>query len=283
MSLNMAEETLQTQSALIDEVDSEDEWYARMEAAAADRDEADYVDNTQVQPETSALNSGTISDEAYYNGILDYNCNVVTGGFSSESDPIWYSMLKAAAKTSATIPPEGQLLYVQPTDAASVILAQQWAFGYLPKSSRIYMELGVYADADNDNCEMYTDDLVHPSLVVLVHFVHAVHRMEVSLFSPYSSSEADFASLFRTIERLRVSSGLDDVVFCGTDRVHYEQALSTHARWKQTWIEVCGMYVYADYSAPEVADIGNIAYVLDDLRWALVTFGSNTLGSNLSF
>jgi hypothetical protein len=41
------------------------------------------------------------------------------------------------------------------------------------------------------------------------------------------------------------------------------------------------MYVYEDYSAPEVVDIGNGAYVLDDLRWApLDTVKSYVVGTN---
>lgn len=250
-----------------DEVDSEDEWYARMEAAAASRhDEEEEQEKVYVAQTTSSALPVLVTEEEYYNSIQDYNCSVSNEAFASESDTIWHSLMKSVVKSStAAPPPKGQLIRVMPSDSASILLAQQWAFGYLPQSSKVYMELGLFGASADEFYHMYTDDLVHPTLVAMITIKDAVHRIEVSMFSPYTATETAFPALFQTIEAVKTQSGLSDVVFCGAGSAHYEQTLSKNIRWREEWTEVCGMYVYEDHVPPEAGCVAGGEYTVTNL------------------
>lgn len=248
----------------VDEADSEDEWYARMEAAANQSDdEVDAPHPVQIESSSEPV---AVSEEEYYNNIQEYNCNVVNETFSSEVDPIWHSLMKSAAKATAPEAPEGQLLLVKPTDFSSITLAHQWAFGYLPKSSKVYMELGLYSASTDETYFMYTDDLLHPTLVAMIALKHAIDRIEVSAFSPYTASETAFPALFSTIEAIRASCGLTQLMFCGVDTVHYEQCLSRNVHWKETWMEIYGAHVFESHTPPEVDLLKGAEYTVVDLR-----------------
>jgi len=248
-----------------DEVDSEDEWYARMEAAATGSDDGEDLP-PPVQTAVDLAEPVNVSEEEYYNSIQDYNCNVVNEAFSSEVDPIWHSLMKTAAKASTSESPKGQLLHVKPSDFASITLAQQWAFGHMPKSSKMYMELGLYSSSTDEFYSMYTDDLLHPTLVAMIALKHAIDRIEVSVFSPYTTSETAYPALFNTIKAIQASSGLTLLMFCGVDPVHYEQCLSKDVHWMPTWIEVYGAHVYENHAPPTVDALNDPDYIVADLR-----------------
>lgn len=250
------------------EVDSEDEWYARMEAAAASRHDEEEQETISVAQNISCgLPAASVTEEEYFNRIQDYNCNVSNEAFASESDSIWHSLIKTVVKSSSTVQPtKGELIRVMPHDSASIILAQQWAFGYLPQSSKVYMELGLFDASTDELYHMYTDDFVHPTLVAMVAIKDAVKRIEVSLFSPYSTVETAFSGLFNTIEAVKEESGLTEVVFCGASSVHYEQALSKDKRWREQWTEVCGMYVYESHVPPDADSILGGMYTVGNLK-----------------
>ena len=251
----------------VEEVDSEDEWYARMEAAAAGSDDGEDLP-PPAQSAADFVEPVNVSEEEYYNSIQDYNCNVVNEAFSSEVDPIWHSLMKTAAKATLSEAPKGQLLHVKPADFASITLAQQWAFGHMPKSSKMYMELGLYSSSTDEHYRMYTDDLLHPTLVAMIALKHAIDRIEVSAFSPYTTSETAFPALFNTINAIQASSGLTQLMFCGVDPVHYEQCLSKTVHWKPTWMEVYGAHVFESHTPPTVDDLKEPGYIVTDLRYS---------------
>lgn len=253
---------------------SDDEWYARMEAEAAKHDDnihtlADSVAHDEVaQPDA-------LSDDAYFTMIEDHGSSVVDGSFRSENDVIWQSMLRSVARSEVGTVKYAGLVELHRQDYSSIILCQQWLFGFLPRSSKQYMELDLFNTYPDENHMLFSDNVVHPSMVVSIWTKFPAHRIEVSLFSPFTAQElaGTFPALFDVLDKIHNMSGLNDVVYCGADQLLYESSIA-HAlpKCKEQWVENCCMLIcersstHEDIAEKRVECSGPGTYTIDELR-----------------
>jgi hypothetical protein len=107
------------------------------------------------------------------------------------------------------------------------------------------MEIVLFSNCVDDNRMLFTDDVLHPSMVCIVYVKPLVQRVEVSLFSPYCQHEINFHGLLSTVHRIQRAAKLKDVVYCGTDGALFETGIVPRGseKWSVQWVENCGHYV----------------------------------------
>lgn len=266
-------------SPMSDSGSSDDEWYARMEAEAAKQD-----DNIHTLADPSANDkvgqADHMSDDEYFTMIENHGSSVVDGSFRSEGDVVWQSMLRSVARGEAgAIKYTAGLVELHRQNYSSITLCQQWLFGFLPRSSKQYMEIDLFNTYPDENHMLFTDDVVHPSMVVSIWTKYPARRIEVSLFSPFTAQEltGTFPALFDILDKIHDMSGLNDVIYCGTDQLLYESCIA-HALPKcmEQWVENCGMFICERSSTPidviekSFVGSGTGSYTIDDLRYLLL-------------
>lgn len=228
-----------------DNESSDEEWYARMEAEGAKNDDnihAVSITNSQENEPAAA----ELSDDAYFTMIETHGSTLVDGSFRSESDIVWQSMLRSAVRGKVNETKIDELRELNQNDFSSVSMCQQWLFGFLPKSSKQFMDLDLFMNYLDDNHKLYTDDAAHPSIVVSIWTKYGGNRIEVSLFSPFSVQElrSVVPLLFNTLDKVRQISGLEDVMFCGLDVMLYESSIAINKNnLEEQWVENCGMLI----------------------------------------
>lgn len=257
-----------------DNESSDDEWYARMEAEGAKHDDACVVPEHTELPSVANVE---LSDDEYFTMIENAGSSIVEGSFRSEGDVVWQSMLRNAARGDEKAAKSSGLMQLQRSHFSSVTLCQQWLFGFLPKASKQFMELELFGSYLDENHLLFTDNAMHPSIVASVWTKYSAHRIEVSLYSPFTSHELGdtFPALFDTLEKVRRSSGLNDVAFCGLDQLLYENSIRNQRNWDEQWVENCGMFIcersptHLDSIERSWSDGGAGRYFIDDLRYPL--------------
>jgi hypothetical protein len=182
--------------------DGEDDWYNRME------EEAMKTDTYEVEPDVLVNEvdraSGPVTEEAYFDSVQRFN-ETNDSGFIGEKDPIWYHMMKDAAKSTmqaAATVSTGMLVQLRREDVSSLILCRNWVFGFLPHSCKMYLELCHCCEGEFNNQQLFTDNIVHPSIIASFVVREDKDRVEVSFYSPYKAHEVAFPAFFKVRDTL---------------------------------------------------------------------------------
>jgi len=231
--------------------DGEDEaWYNRMEEEAMKTDTYEDMAQDLAASEGADHASGPVSEEAYFNSVQQFNTETNGDSFIGESDPLWYHMMKDAARSTmqaaASTASTGMLVQLRREDVSSLILCRNWAFGFLPHSCKMYLELCHCSEGNFWDQRLFTDNIVHPSIVASFLVKEEEGRVEVSLYSPYKAHEVAFPAFFKTLEYIRATAKVPQVMFAAISCDLYETAVRVNPRWEQEWVNECGVFVNED-------------------------------------
>ena len=230
--------------SFMDSSDSEDDWYNRMEAESSKID-----DSVLIEMDKNCAEKTYESEDSYFSAVHHHNCEELPNSIADDDNQVWQSVLKEFAKSS-NIKEFGYLVQLKLKDISAIELIKQWTFGYLPNSCRVLTEIAWFLDSvEDDNDQMlFTDDVMHPSLVCLIFVKHKAKRVEVSFFSPYKLDQIVLQALLATIERIQRVSGFKDIIYTGINAEIYDTILLSSSikdnKWQPLWIEYCKQFTY---------------------------------------
>jgi hypothetical protein len=219
--------------ALVDESDSEDSWYDRMEAECSKNDESDTT-----LPPTILLNP-ELNEGDYFEAVQKRNCDQTESGFAPENDRVWRILLQNTLQSSAT----SAMRQLSQKDEVAVHHLCSWVSSYIPKANKVLMDMMQFLFSSDGNRLLFADDVLHPAVVCIV--TKTPTRVEASIFTPHTHLEVPITALLDRVEDVQRETGLSDLVLCGVDGAFYECGILNLAapKWLPQWVEECGQYV----------------------------------------
>lgn len=198
-----------------------------------------------------------VAEDDYFNSMLEYNSQITDASFLSSDAPVWHSLMRmvarhdhlsvsAASKTRASA---AEMLPIDPVnDASRWLLCEQWLFGFLPRSSKLFVQLSNMSRAaaadPREQTVVCVDDYLHPSLAALFKLKNG--QLEIVLFTPYAHSEVDWLVFFRTLARLTREYQTATAMYCALEAQIFERVICAQPQWQQLWVEWCDILVLQD-------------------------------------
>lgn len=249
----------------------EDEWYNKMEQASFLMDDDVYKDKELNLNENNILNIHNTLEEDYFNNLVQYNVNNDSSIIMSEQHPIWNNILTSIATSSTTTYNTNgislPMISISNTDYSSLVLIKNWLFNYLPRTSKLYVQVSnMLLDTKNDlNQYLYIDDLLHISLTIIFKIKREDNIIEVCFFTPYiAANEHILLTIDSMIQLFTINYHHYHIVLSSIETNFYESNIMKCTHWDISWIEYCGLFVLEEHNNPNLtsSEIGTLLNIL---------------------
>ena len=239
-----------------DDDDDEDAWYNLMEQNAKNQtdcyDDLNSNNNKQSRfQKSSEEENSSIEEDEYFSDIVNHINHNTDSIIASEEHSIWQQIIRdmtqdtAMARIKNNIDTDASMLLEVEIEDSSVLLSMQnWLFGFLPNSSKLYTLL---SNIINDTCQhrqhIFTNHYSHPSILVIFHHIRD-SAIEMSVFSPTFVDANLFSKVCNTVQ-CHQSHFISNICLSAIDSWLFENYVVDHKDWDVDWTEHCGMFVHS--------------------------------------
>jgi hypothetical protein len=265
-----------------DEEAEEEAWYNQMELSARNQsiDSFDELGEWQTRLQQLQLSAERVSggttdhdeDDRYFSDLVQHSKYYAHSIIASEDDSIWQHVIRDMVQSAAMTHVnkgmdniDAALLEVKIEESSTLLYLQNWLFGFLPVSSKIYSLL---SNIINDCCQykhhIMTDHYSDPSILLVFHY-SKVDTVELSIFSPSFIDEHLFSTICNTLQCGR--NGISDICLSAIDSSLFEKYVVGRKGWAVLWTEQCGMFVHSEVATSACEELP-CGYELCALKYA---------------
>lgn len=202
-----------------DSSDDDGDYWNRMEENGVDDE---VVMSTPLAEKSPHLYE---DDEEYMNDMINKDSILL-----DEDSIVWQILAREVAESDST---GTDFIQVTANESAKLFLLNQFLFTHLPLSSKVYGYVKTYisSESKSEASEIWTDNVRHPSVVLVITPFEEGKNFGVSVFYPYEVSDKSLlcccqvlkASILRYngIEEMPISltfSGLDSRLLDGMEK-----------------------------------------------------------------
>ncbi len=218
------------------DIDSEDEWYARMEQAAHDNTVDSSVNDICYNTFTSKQED---SEDQYFETVWQHNCQLTDAMFKPETDSVWNNVFRTAPSNHRS-----NFVVVDHKDIVCLCALKDFLYCLLPKSSHLLNQiLQCIRCVGFGEPRIFTDDKIHPTIVMTVARDREAQRLDIALISSLRSIDVDWSAVYTSIRELSNQLGLFDVMLTSlSSDMHSALTSALGGRMKEMWVEACDMY-----------------------------------------